>query len=65
MSARGTFRKRSSSLSTLNARSRATIGVGQHGAQRVSGVGCDSRVRNSGGNSMMLLFFTPNVARVD
>ena len=45
------FRRRSSSLTTL---SRPSIGAGQHGAQRVSGAAFDSRVKSSGGNSMML-----------
>jgi len=43
--------RRSSSLTTL---SRPSIGVGQRGAQRVSGAAFDSKVKNSGGNSMIL-----------
>ena len=68
MSARGASRgglRRSSSLTTLNTLSRPSIGIGQHAAQRVSGIGCDSRVRNSGGNSMTLLSFTPVVSQLD
>jgi len=67
MSARGTSLgslRRSSSLSTLNTLSRPSIGGGQHGAQRVLAVGCDSRVRNSGGNSMMIFSFTSTVSHV-
>jgi len=61
MSARGTSRgglRRSSSLTTLNTLSRPSIGIGQHGPQRVSGVGCDSRVRNSGGNSRPIIILS-------
>jgi len=44
--------RRSVSLTRI---SRPSIGVGQHGAQRVSGAAFDSKA--SGGNSMMLLPF--------
>lgn len=50
MSARGGFR-RSSSLSRLSS------GVGQQGAQRVSGVAFDSRVKSSGGGSGIMVHF--------